>query len=113
MLSLLQREPQCSCVDVWPHLIFSNDLPTPFCMSTSEIHIGKEIEAELRTQKRSVSWFARKLNCERTNVYSIFHRHSIDTALLYRIFIILNKNFFAIYLEALSIFQDKIEMTEP
>ncbi len=62
------------------------------------IHIGKLIEEELRRQERSVSWFARKLYCERTNVYSIFKRESIDTALLQRISIILNRNFFEEYL---------------
>ena len=36
------------------------------------IHIGKLIETELRRQERTVSWFARHLYCERTNVYDIF-----------------------------------------
>lgn len=58
------------------------------------IHIGKEIEKELRRQERSVTWFAKQLCCERTNVYSIFKRDSIDTYLLYRISLILRKNFF-------------------
>ena len=61
------------------------------------IHIGKLIELELRKQERSVTWFANKLYCERTNVYSIFKRESIDTALLLRISIILRHNFFNYY----------------
>lgn len=61
------------------------------------IHIGNLIETELRRQERSVSWFARKLCCERTNVYSIFKRHSIDTDLLLRISHILHYDFFALY----------------
>lgn len=61
------------------------------------IHIGTLIEAELRRQERSVSWFARKLCCERSNVYSIFHRKSIDTDMLLRISKILNRNFFEEY----------------
>ena len=48
------------------------------------IHIGQLIESELHRQERSVSWFAQKLCCERTNAYSIFKRKSIDTALLIR-----------------------------
>ena len=48
-------------------------------------------------QERSVSWFAQKLCCERTNVYSIFKRKSIDTALLIRICQILHYDFFAVY----------------
>ena len=61
------------------------------------IHIGKLIEQELRSQERTVSWFARKLYCERTNVYDIFKRRSIDTQMLLRISIILEHNFFRYY----------------
>lgn len=61
------------------------------------IHIGLEIKAELERQERSVSWFARKLCCERTNVYSIFKRKSIDTDMLTRISRILQRNFFDLY----------------
>lgn len=66
------------------------------------IHIGKLIEAELHRQERSVSWFARKLFCERTNVYSIFKRESIDTALLFRISLVLHINFFSYYTNELD-----------
>nr|WP_300796344.1 XRE family transcriptional regulator [uncultured Bacteroides sp.] len=61
------------------------------------VHIGHLIEEELRKQERSVTWFAKKLCCERTNVYSIFKRESIDTALLLRISTILHHNFFIYY----------------
>jgi hypothetical protein len=61
------------------------------------IHIGREIKAELLRQERGVSWLADKLHCDRTNVYNIFKRQGIDTRLLERISIILNRNFFALY----------------
>ncbi len=61
------------------------------------VHIGKLIEEELRKQERSVTWFANKLCYERTNVYSIFKRQSIDTELLVRISRILNHNFLDYY----------------
>ena len=61
------------------------------------IHIGKEIEAELRRQGRGVMWFARRLHCDRTNVYNIFKREGIDTILLQRIGAVLNRNFFLLY----------------
>lgn len=61
------------------------------------VHIGKLIEKELRRQERSVTWFANKLCYERTNVYSIFKRQSIDTELLVRISRILNHNFLDYY----------------
>lgn len=58
------------------------------------IHIGKTIEEELRRQERSVTWFAKKLYCNRQNIYDIFKRESIDTTLLRRISDILDYNFF-------------------
>lgn len=57
--------------------------------------IGTIIKEEFERQERSISWFARKLNCDRSNVYRLFQKHSIDTALLQRISIILNRDFFA------------------
>ena len=33
-------------------------------------HIGQIIEKELHRQERSVTWFARRLYCDRTNVYN-------------------------------------------
>ena len=64
---------------------------------TMKIHIGREIKAELHRQERGASWLAEKLHCDRTNVYNIFKRQGIDTRLLERISIILNRNFFALY----------------
>lgn len=61
------------------------------------LHIGKLIQEELHRQERTVSWFARKLFCDRTNVYDIFQRRSIDTELLLRISMILNHDFFKHY----------------
>lgn len=62
------------------------------------VHIGQIIETELHRQERSVTWFANKLYCDRTNVYSIFKRKSIDTELLLRISTVLHHNFFSYYL---------------
>lgn len=56
--------------------------------------IGSLIKEELERQERSISWFARKLSCDRSNVYRLFQKNSIDTELLTRISIILNRNFF-------------------
>ncbi len=63
------------------------------------VHIGEAIRKELQRQERSVSWFARKLYCDRGNVYDIFKRESIDTQLLLRVCVILNCNFFQLYVE--------------
>lgn len=57
--------------------------------------IGRLIKEELEKQERSVSWFARKLACDRSNIYRLFQKESIDTNLLARISIILKHDFFA------------------
>jgi len=57
--------------------------------------IGILIKKELERQERSVSWFARKLSCDRSNVYRLFQKENIDTGLLTRISLLLNHDFFA------------------
>lgn len=58
-------------------------------------HIGSLIKAELERQERSISWFARKLSCDRSNVYRLFQRESVDTRLLTRISLLLEHDFFS------------------
>lgn len=57
--------------------------------------IGCLIKEELEKQERSISWFARKLSCDRSNIYRLFQKDSIDTKLLARISILLDHDFFA------------------
>ena len=64
------------------------------------IHIGNLIQKELRQQKRSFTWFAEQICCDRSNVYKIIQKKSIDTDLLQRISITLKKDFFQYYSEA-------------
>lgn len=66
------------------------------------LHIGKMIEAELRRQELTVTWFSRRLHCDRRNVYDIFNRSSIDTGLLLRVSMILRTNFFQAIADALD-----------
>lgn len=63
------------------------------------IHIGHLIKEELKKQERTISWFARKLYCDRSNVYDIFKRESVDTELLLRISLVLKRNFFLLYVD--------------
>ena len=58
------------------------------------VHIGLRIKEELKNQRRSVKWLADNLYCDRTNIYKIFQKDSIDTHLLYRISKILSYDFF-------------------
>ncbi len=61
------------------------------------VHIGNIIKERFDEQGYPVSWFAKQLCCDRTNIYSIFKRESIDSALLVKISIILNHDFFKYY----------------
>lgn len=58
------------------------------------INIGRSIKDELNRQERTVSWLARKLNCNRAAVYRLMCKNSIDTALLLNISTALNHDFF-------------------
>ncbi|MBR1514045.1 MAG: XRE family transcriptional regulator [Bacteroidales bacterium] len=58
------------------------------------IHFGHMIQAELKRQGRTVTWFARAIHCDRTNAYKIFANSHIDTELLLRISRVLGHNFF-------------------
>ena len=57
--------------------------------------IGQLIKEELQRQERGITWFARKLACDRSNIYRLFEKESIDTGLLLRISVILQHDFFA------------------
>ena len=76
----------------------SNKSSTFFFMA----HIGQLIREELKQQGRTVTWLAKAINCDRTNIYNIFARESIDTSLLTRISKALNRNFFEILTEELN-----------
>ena len=71
--------------------------------------IGILIKEELENQERSISWFARKLSCDRSNVYRLFQNESIDTALLARISILLRRDFF---LELSNYIREKVELQD-
>jgi DNA-binding Xre family transcriptional regulator len=58
------------------------------------MHIGQRIKEVLLNQHKPVTWLAREINCERTNVYNIFSRKDISTGLLEKICHILNHDFF-------------------
>ena len=58
-----------------------------------DVHVGSMIQKELTRQGRTVSWFAKQVYCEKSNIYKMFKRESIDLAQLMRISEVLDHNF--------------------
>ncbi|MDR2836508.1 MAG: transcriptional regulator [Bacteroidales bacterium] len=58
-----------------------------------KIHIGKLIKAKVSEKNLSKVKFAKLINYERTNVYHIFERPTIDIDLLIKISVALNYDF--------------------
>ena len=62
-------------------------------MATQNLHIGQLIKTVFDESGMSVSEFARQIHLERSTVYSIFERPSIDSMLLAKISLVLKHNF--------------------
>ena len=71
-------------------------------MRKTYINIGKEIHEELMRQGQSVLWLSQQLGCNRTNIYNIFARDSVNTDLLLRVSIALKRDFFELFSEQYS-----------
>ncbi|MEW6468105.1 MAG: helix-turn-helix transcriptional regulator [Bacteroidota bacterium] len=67
-----------------------------------QVHIGKKIREVFDDSGMSISEFGRRIKTTRQNVYGIFKRSSIDTALLVRVGKALNHDFFTYYAETPS-----------
>lgn len=63
-------------------------------MDNPTIHLGNMIKRELKAQGRSVSWLARTIQMERSSIYKIFERNSLDVLLLIKISIVMDHDFF-------------------
>ena len=66
------------------------------------IHIGEIIREEMKRKERTPAWLAKKINCERPNIYYIFQQESINTELLLKISHALKHDFFMYYSKAAS-----------
>lgn len=62
-------------------------------MVNDNVHIGQLVKSVFEESGMSVSELARQLRCERTNVYTIFKRRTVDVELLAMLSEILNHNF--------------------
>ena len=51
----------------------------------NNVNIGELIHAEMVRQNRTVNWLAKEIYCEKSNVYKLFRRKSIDLAQVMRI----------------------------
>lgn len=66
------------------------------------MRIGEKIKERLDAEDISVTEFAKRLSCSRTNVYKLYGKDTIDCGLLLRISRILHHDFFKYYSEMLS-----------
>lgn len=64
------------------------------------VHIGRCIKARMNCVGLTASWLARHLACDRTNIYKLFNRQSVDSSTLMRISLALHYDFFALYTQA-------------
>lgn len=58
-----------------------------------DIHVGNMIKKELKKQGRSAKWLAKEIYCEKSNIYKMFNRKSIDLGQLMLISNVLQHNF--------------------
>ena len=58
------------------------------------MHIGHRIREVAHEQGHTSVWLARELGCDRTNIYRIYEKMSLDTSVLLRLSRILQHNFF-------------------
>ncbi|MFN3405919.1 MAG: hypothetical protein ACK40G_17625 [Cytophagaceae bacterium] len=63
------------------------------------IHLGKEIEKRVKELNYPVKELAKQLNTSRNNIYNIYSRESIDTALLVKISEVLKYDFFQFFID--------------
>lgn len=76
------------------------------------IHIGEIIKKVMKKRKISVTKLSQEIHCDRTNIYSIFKRKSIDTELLVQISNALHYDFLSLYTKELTaINNDDIGLT--
>ena len=62
-----------------------------------KIHIGEKIKAQAKERRIGTTELAKSINTSKQNIYGLFKRESIDTALLQKFCGALNYDFFAYY----------------
>lgn len=70
------------------------------------MHIGKRIKEVLAEQGRTSLWLARQLSYNRTTMYKIYDKASLDTQMLLRISRIMEHDFFKEFSKELDVQKD-------
>lgn len=73
----------------------------------NKIHMGTIVRGQFSKRGCTVAWFARQLACDRSNIYDIFRRESIDTKMLWKISCVLEFNFFELLADKFTKEQNK------
>lgn len=73
------------------HIDIHEEMPI---LSEKAIHIGEIIKGKLDLERRSISWFAREMNCDRSNMYKMLSRSHLDTNFILRASKVLKHDFF-------------------
>lgn len=62
-----------------------------------DIHLGSLVKQKMKERNISISEFAEAIHCDRTNIYSIFKRKSMDIQQIMQISEALNYDFLQYY----------------
>lgn len=62
-----------------------------------KIHIGEKIKSQAKELRIGTTELAKSINTSKQNIYGIFKRESIDTALLQKFCKVLNYDFFTLF----------------
>ena len=73
-----------------------------------KVNIGQTIREEMDRTGRTVTWLSKQLGTNRMACYRIFNSFSIDTQMLLRISVLLGRDFFTLYSEALKQEQESL-----
>ena len=59
-----------------------------------DFHVGHIIKQVFDEQGRTVNWFAKKMHCNRTNIYKIFEKPHLNSETIARASKVLEHDFF-------------------
>ena len=71
----------------------SNQNSSVMSFTMKDVHVGVMIKKELKHQGRTVKWLAQQIYCEKSNIYKMFNRKSIDLGQLMLVSNVLQHNF--------------------